>query len=290
MGRRGTKLVLPALAALAIAVAWLNRPAQAEEPPARVVSMNLCTDQLAMLLARPGQLHSVHRISADPANSMLAEQAASYRLNSGLAEEIFLMKPDLVIAGTFSTRATVTLLKRLGFRVEEFAPANTFDDIRRDIRRMGQLLGNPAGAEAMIEGFDARLTELKAASPGDQTLALYYPNNYTAGSGTLAGAVIEAAGLRNLGGELGYRGTVRMPLELLVKHRPDLVLGRRLDYGAPAKAHEDFDHPAYRAIAGNGKSLALDGRYWTCGTPLVLEAAARLAAQAEAARQASGDE
>ena len=35
------------------------------EQPQRVVSMNLCTDQLAMLIARPGQLHSVSHLASD---------------------------------------------------------------------------------------------------------------------------------------------------------------------------------------------------------------------------------
>ena len=41
----------------------------AAQPPQRVVSMNLCTDQLAMMLAGPGQLISVSHLGHDPAVS-----------------------------------------------------------------------------------------------------------------------------------------------------------------------------------------------------------------------------
>ena len=71
----------------------------------------------------------------------MAEEAEAYILNHGRAEEIFMMRPDLVIAGSFTTRATVEMLRRLGFRVEEFAPASSFADIRENLRRMGDLLG-----------------------------------------------------------------------------------------------------------------------------------------------------
>ncbi len=37
-----------------------------EQAPRRVVSMNLCTDQLAILDARPGQLHSVSYLAKRP--------------------------------------------------------------------------------------------------------------------------------------------------------------------------------------------------------------------------------
>ncbi|MCR9121411.1 MAG: ABC transporter substrate-binding protein [Phyllobacteriaceae bacterium] len=266
------------------AMLWLGvaNAAPAAEMPARVVSMNVCTDQLAMLIARPGQLHSVSWLAADPTISVLADDAAGFQLNHGLAEEIFLMKPDLVIAGTYSTRATVTLLRRLGFRVEEFAPAASFDDIRANIARMGDMLGNAGRADTLIARLDADLAALNANPPSDRTLALYYANNYTSGAGTLADAVVEASGLRNLGREMGYAGTVKLPLELLVAAEPDLVAGRERDFGAPARAQAHLRHPAYRAVTGAGRGVAMDSRYWLCGTPFTLEAARHLAARARA--------
>src|SRR6056297_3081236 len=93
--------------------------AQAEAPE-RVVSMNLCTDQLAMMLAAEGQLLSVSRISLDPHVSPMAEEAKDYRINAGQAEEIYLMRPDLVLAGEFTPQATLDMLRGLGIRVETF--------------------------------------------------------------------------------------------------------------------------------------------------------------------------
>lgn len=264
------------------AMLWLGaaNAAPAQDAPARVVSMNVCTDQLAMLIARPGQLHSVSWLAADPTISVLAEDTGGLVLNHGLAEQIFLMKPDMVVAGTFSTRATVALLNRLGIRVEEFEPAASFDDIRANIVRMGDLLGNPDRATELIARFDADLAALNANPPSDRTLALYYANNYTSGAGTLADAVVEASGLRHLGREMGYAGTVKLPLEMLVAAEPDLVVGSERDFGRPAKAEEAFRHPAYQAVAGGGRGIAIDSKYWVCGAPFTLEAARRLAAHA----------
>ena len=118
----------------------LGLPAGAEELPRRVLSMNLCTDQLAMLVAAPGQLISVSAMSQDPRGSVMAEEAMQYHGNRGLAEDIFLMQPDLVLAGSFSTTATVQLLRRLGQRVEVFEPEYSFDDMRANLRRMGAVM------------------------------------------------------------------------------------------------------------------------------------------------------
>lgn len=253
-------LLLPAASA-----AW------AAEPPKRVVSMNLCTDELAMLIAAPGQLYSISYLAADPGSSVLASQAGGYAVNHGLAEEIFLMQPDLVIAGTYTTRSTVTLLRRLGFRVEEFAPENSFDDIRANLKRMGEILGRQQRAAELIAEFNVGLDELAARKAPARTVAFYYANSYTSGSGTLADAIVKASGLVNIGDTLGLAGTTKLPLEMLLIANPDIIADGIDRYDTPALAQENFVHPAYRALPG--RKVAVPGKYMICGAPFTLEAA-----------------
>jgi iron complex transport system substrate-binding protein len=74
--------------------------------PQRVMSLNVCTDQLAMQLAAPGQLVSVSFLASDPDMSAMAEEAKQYPKNRGMAEEVFLRHPDLVVTGTYSLHNT----------------------------------------------------------------------------------------------------------------------------------------------------------------------------------------
>jgi iron complex transport system substrate-binding protein len=265
----GSRFCPAALGALACVAA-----VDATAAPRRVVSMNVCTDQLAMMVAGEGQLYSVSNLASDPRTSALAAQAGRYAINHGFAEEIFTMKPDLVLAGTFTSQATVDLLKRLGFRVEQFAPAASFEDIRADVMRMGQLLGHEEKAKSLVAQMDADLEALHSRPVGDSTVALYYANSYTSGTGTLADAVIRASGLRNIGETLGLTGTVKLPLELLVLADPDLVVAGDGSYRAPALATEAYAHPAFRALAG--EAVASPGQFWICGAPFTVEAARRL--------------
>lgn len=246
--------------------------ASVEAPPRRVVSMNVCADQLAMLIAAPGQLYSVSHLASDPQVSVMTKEAERYTVNHGLAEEIFLMRPDLVIAGTYTTRATVTLLRRLGFVVEEFAPAVTFDDIRTNMRRMGMLLGRERRADMLLAEFDDNLARLRAEPFSGYSAAVTFANSYTSGAGTLSQAVLEAAGLENIAAKLGIAGTSRLPLELLIISDPDLVVAGEQDYGAPALAAETFVHPAYKALGARGGAVSVPSKYWICGTPSVLQA------------------
>lgn len=262
-----------ALACLGAAFASQAGPAFAAEQPRRVVSMNVCTDQLAMLIAGDGQLHSVSYLASDPNTSVLADRAKGLAVNHGLAEEVFLMQPDLVLAGTYTTRTTVALLRRLGIRVEEFEPESSIDGIRRNILRMGDLLDRRQRASELVAELDRDLAELAGRPATQRTVAAYYANSYTSGAGTLVDEIIKLSGLINIADKLGLSGTAQLPLELLVLNRPDLVAGGDERYEAPALAQENFVHPAFLAVTAGNRAVAIPSRYTICGAPFTLEAA-----------------
>lgn len=254
-------------------------PAFAQEKLKRVVSINVCTDQLAMLLADDTQLQSVSYLSRDPLLSAMSEKAHQLPVNHGEAEEVFLAKPDLVLAGTFSSRATVGLLRELGVRVEEFAPARSFEDIRVHMKRMGALLGREEQAERQIAAMNAALAAIPKPARR-QTVALYYANSYTAGRGTLIDEAIRIAGLDNLADKAGIRGSGMLPLEMLIMEKPDILI-RGSRGRPPALAFENFEHPALRALANGTKIVTLDDNLTVCGGPFSVGAVAQLS---EAAR------
>ncbi|MEM8699343.1 MAG: ABC transporter substrate-binding protein [Pseudomonadota bacterium] len=248
--------------------------------PERVVSMNLCTDQLALLLG-PEQVISISYLAQDPRSSAMAEEAAAYPSNRGLAEEIFLMQPDLVIAGSYTTRATVDMLRRLGVRVEIFRPADNLADIRDRVRKMGEVLGNPGRSDRLIAQFDTDLASVQRQDGPGLRAATYYANGYTSGPGTLADDLMRAAGLRNIAGEFGQHGGGYLALEALVMANPDLLITGQ-PFESPALADEILAHPALDAIReGVGKAPVAD-RDWICGTPFVIAAIRRLAAARDA--------
>jgi iron complex transport system substrate-binding protein len=263
-------------AALVLAACLLGiAPTGAAPPPGRAVSMNLCTDQLAMLLARPGQLVAVSPIARDPVSSAMWRQAAAVPTHAGSAEAILGLAPDLVLAGAWDSPATLAMLRRLGIRVETFPVEKTFADVEANITRMGELLGTPDAARRLVAGMRARLTDLPAPTGPRPRAALYYANGYTSGSDTLADAILTAAGLDNIAADRGLSGVASLPLEILVTERPDLiVLGQ--DYAAPARAQGILHHPALRALDA-GRAVVADN-LWVCGTPMALDAVAALRA------------
>jgi iron complex transport system substrate-binding protein len=257
------------LAALMLAVPEMAR---AQAVPGRVVSMNLCTDQLAMMLARPGQLVAVSKVALDPVSSALWREAARWPAHNGQAEAIHLLKPDLVLAGEFDPPATLALLRRLGLRVETFAIENNFDDIRTNVTRMGGLLGVPERAAELLEGMDEALAGPPRPGPRPRA-ALFYSNGYTSGTGTLAHEILTTAGYENTAAERGIAGLTRLPLEVLLMEQPDLLVTGQ-DYAAPALAQAILHHPAMASLKSGRAGIA--DNLWVCGTPLAAEAVARL--------------
>ena len=274
----------PAVPGLLLLATALCVAAPAEAAPRRVVSMNVCTDQLAMLIAGEGQLHSVSVLASDANSSAMTEEAKAYAVNHALGEEIFLMRPDLVLAGTYSSRATVGLLRTLGVTVEEFAPARSFDDIRGNLLRVGELLDREERANELVAELDAGLAALAATPASGRSVALYDANSYTTGKGTLANEIFHAAGLANVAEAMGITGSGRVPLELLIVARPDIVASSFREYGAPALAQETFVHPAFVALERASQPVAVPVPNMICGAPFTLEAAfvlQRAAAQGE---------
>lgn len=266
-----------ALSVLSACAGFLLLSFTASAAPQRVVSINLCTDQMAMLIADEGQLLSVSRLAADPAISAMAEEAEGYRLNDGLAEQVFLMKPDLVLAGSYSTRETVDLLKRLGIAVAEFQPEASLDDVRHNLERLGVLLDRKQAAEDVIAAMDEGLADLAETPPGKRTAALYYANGYTSGKDSLAGDMIARLGLANIASEAGVDSLGRLPLERLIMAAPDVIVGGDADYEAPALAQAGFRHPAFVAATERSDYVSLPSRYSICGGPFNVTGIALLA-------------
>ncbi|MHC0052632.1 ABC transporter substrate-binding protein [Actibacterium sp. D379-3] len=255
---------------------WLGAALSASAaPPERVVSLNVCTDQLAMLLAAPGQLVSVSFLGQDPHSSAMAAQARAYPVNHGRAEEVFLLRPDLVLAGSYTARPAVRMLRRLGVEVVEFPPERSLQDVRDHLLAMGDLLDRQAQARALVARFDAGLAALHEEVAHRPRAALYGPNGYTTGAQTLAGEILQAAGFANIATEAGLGAGGTLALERLVMLRPDLIVtGTR--YPGASRAEALLDHPALAALLRDMPPVPATDANWVCGTPHVLTAIAGL--------------
>ncbi|MBR9841727.1 MAG: ABC transporter substrate-binding protein [Rhodobacteraceae bacterium] len=262
--------IITLLAALVLtgAAAWADAPR-------RVVSLNLCTDQLAMLLAAPDQLKSISYIARDRRASAMPEEALNYPINHGGAEEIYLLKPDLVLAGAYTARATVNMLRRLDIPVHIMRPALTLEEIPERITEMGTVLGREEAAAALRQEFETDLAALRVTEGPRPRAAIYNANGWTPGENSLPSQILKAAGFTNVATDAGFAYGGAMPLELLVMAQPDIIVSAPA-YDGHSRAEDILGHPALRALRGTAAGENVADNTWICGTPHVLDAVRRL--------------
>jgi iron complex transport system substrate-binding protein len=269
-----------ALAALVPACAMLDTgPARAEDKPHRIVSLNLCTDQLLLDLVERERIAAVTHLAADAAVSAIPEKARGIPITHGAAEDVLRYEPDLVLAGPFGVSTTVDLLRRLGKRVLVVSLPQTLDEVRKIVREVASAVGEEGRGQALIANLDRRLASAAPAAGAPRPTALIYQvNGVVSGIGSLADAALTAAGFKNLAGEYRLSRGGQVPLETLVSHPPDLlVLASPPDEYRTALA-DNLRHPAIAHLRKERPSVTLPWRLWLCGTPHIIEAIERLAA------------
>jgi iron complex transport system substrate-binding protein len=251
--------------------ALLIFPARAEAPK-RVVSFNVCADQLVVALADPAQIAGLSPYAADPTLSVVAEQAKNYRRLGWQAESTIPLRPDLVLTGTWDRAATRQMLTRLGIRVVQLDSVTDIAAARAEIVRVADLLGHPERGARLLAKLDAARARL-AAVPRTryQTALVIDQGRFTAGTATIAAALLTEAGLRPpAGAPESFGGFV--PLERLLMLKPDLVFlkdppGAPTDQGALY-----FTHPALRALYPPERRIPLPEKFSMCGGPALVAA------------------
>jgi iron complex transport system substrate-binding protein len=236
--------------------------------------MNLCTDQLLLMLADPERVLSVSWLSADPRESPVSAQASGFVLNHGFAEEILPLDPDLVIAGSVTTSYTVNLLERLGYEVLRVEQAGSLAGVRRNIRAIAAAIGDYEAGERLVRAMDNNLARIRARrEPVPRRVLVYRPGGYTMGDGTLVDEILEEAGLVNVAASLGISGWAQISVEDVLRMRPDTIVIDSYRIDEPSLANNPIKHQALEKFARSTPILEVPGEWWSCGTPFSLAAA-----------------
>lgn len=260
-----------------VALAATAPGAAAADAPRRIVSLNLCTDQLLAELVPPERIVGISTLGSDPTLSATAAKLARFPKMKGSAEEVLALKPDLVIAGEYTTGASVELLRRLGQKVLVVPLATDFEGLRQTLRLMADAVGEPARGEVIIADFDERLRSARSLVPSRPTAIAYQVNSLVSGPQSLVDAALEAAGYHNLARDLKLGPTGRLPLEQLIATPPDLIVLANAPNDFQTVLADNLRHPAFADLLRRRPNVHLPMPYWMCATPKLAEAVEILA-------------
>lgn len=262
---------------IAAILVLLAAPAHADAPR-RVVSFNQCGDQLVLALADPQQIAGLSPYAADPSLSAVAEQAKAFPRLDWQAESTIALDPDLVLIGQNDRPMTQHILRSQGLRLYQIALIDDLDTARRQIVEVAELLGHPERGEKLLAEFDAARARLHAAATQSfATALLVNRGGYTAGTRSLAAALLAEGGLKPPpGAPAGYGGYVS--LERLLMLRPDIIVLNSMPAGAKDQGSYNLSHPALDALYPPQRRIVLPPRYTICGGAALVAAFDYLAA------------
>jgi len=263
-------------AALIAGVALMvSNPSLAAAP--RIASMNVCTDQLLLSLADASQIAGLSPYARDEWQSWRAGDARRFPLLSGGAEDILMLRPDVVVASLFDKRATRELLRQNGVDLAEFSVPRTMAEVKAQLVRMGEITGHADRADAGIARLDAAARHARAAlaNRGERVLPLSR-RGWVFGRDSLTGALLQEAGLRNAADELGLIDGGFASLEAIIALKPDLLLVSEEGDRAEDEGTAFLLHPALERFYPLSKRVVMPERFTVCGGVMLADALDRL--------------
>ncbi len=245
-------------------------PAQAESR--RVVSFNLCADQLVVALADSDQIVALSPYAKDANLSVVYEQARHFPTLDWSAEGTIALSPDLVLVGPSDRRETRRMLAAHGVPVFEVGLVTDVAAARTQIRTVADRLGQPERGEALVRELDRARARLVAVSRGlSKTVLVVERGGYVEGPASLAAGLLAEAGLQPPpGGPAGFGGYVS--LESLLTIRPDLLVLKDPPPAANDQGALFFTHPAVEKLYPPERRISLPTKYSLCGGPALIEA------------------
>lgn len=244
--------------------------------PRRIVSLDLCADQLVIALADRDRIAGVTEWARDPSLSYYAARARALPFTRRSAEEVIARAPDLVIGAPARTRA---ILAPLGMRLVAYPQAEDYAGLVRSISAVAAAVGHPDRGAAMIAGMDAELAR-SGPAPGRGRVAAYYQRQgYLSGSGTLVDDMMRRAGLANL----ARSPLSQLGLEQMARARPAFLVTAIDARRAADRGSAMLRHPLLDRIVPASHRLVLPQALTVCATPGYPRAVAMLIRQIRAA-------
>jgi len=270
-----------ALLAAVVVAAWAatQSTAGAAERPS-FASINVCTDQLLLSIADDAQILGLSPYARDPARSWSAAEARRFPRLSGEAEDVLILRPDIVLAAQFTKRSTRELLKEQGFRVVEFDTVTSVQDVKDQVAEVGRLAGHPDRAAQIVARIDAALARARTLTARERFRVLAVSRRgWISGRDSLTSSLLEAVGLANAASEIGIRSGGFAALEAIIQARPDFLVLSEDSPVAEDQGQAFLLHPALERLYPAAKRLVIPERLTVCGGAMLADAIDRLGAE-----------
>ncbi|VAW76176.1 hypothetical protein MNBD_GAMMA12-1841 [hydrothermal vent metagenome] len=237
--------------------------------PKRVVSINLCTDELAIQLAKPGQLQAVTFLVKDASSSVHWQAAKSFKSHNNSLEQIVSYQPDLILASQYTPVALLSRLQQLGFRVYVLPIAQSLKQVNANIMAVGRRLGNRERAKQLVIQRQKQINLIKMLLSTENKLKVivYLPGGLSHSGKGLTSQLIKMAGLQNMASAKGFAGWHSVSIEQLLYWNPDILIVIQSYTQFRSMATELLNHPAIHYFRQQKRVVTIPVQWLSCGSP-----------------------
>ena len=265
---RFTRLFRLGLVLLAVFAALVrSAPLGAEPAPAKqVISLNLCTDQLLMALADPGQIAALSPLARDPLLSNMAEEAQTFRIIKPRSETLLQIQPDLVLTAPYEHRLTRQILTNHRIEIMTMGVWTSLEAGKEQIRQLARRLGHIDRGQMLINRIDEAMSRVVPVSTARSMLEIER-RLYAPGTQSLVADLVRQWGLTNHADRLGVGQGGFVALERLLGDRPDVLLVTDSSPMVEDMGIALLRHPAPNTVFDEKRRIGIPTRLSLCGGP-----------------------
>lgn len=234
-----------------------------------IVSTNPCADAMLVEMVPAHRIAAISHYSQTPgASSMPLALARRFRATAGTAEEVIALRPDLVVASSFTAPATRDAWARAGLKTLYLGIPATIAASQAQVRELAQAVQAKPAGERIVGGIEQALRRTRPADARRPRALLYIAGDLANGGGTLLDELMTHVGLTNAAAGYGLAFTGRLPAETLVAHPPALVIAPDTNRLATLRER----------LLPRSRAATIDPALLYCGGPAIAPALDRLAA------------
>lgn len=244
--------------------------AAAKEMPAKLVSFNLCADQLVLEFGNFEQVLGLSSMSRNPELSFHWRLAASIPAIRASAESALRLAPELVLVGLHDAKYTTAVLAKSGMKIHSMAAWKTLAETRTGASVVAAAMGQTERGMELVWDIDRSLRQLEELRPAlrrSPSFLIIQRRGYAQKEGVTAEVLIHA-GMRDASDEFSLPAAGGfVPLEQLVKARPEYLVVSDAIALAEDQGRAFLLHPAVMRLYPAMKRLIIPDVLSICPGP-----------------------
>ena len=242
-----------------------------------IVSTNPCADAMLVELVPPRRIAAISHYSRDPASTSIPlDVARRFRTTTGTAEEVIAMRPDLVIASSFTSPSTREAYARAGLDTLYLDSPVTIEASQKQVTELAAALGVEPAGRAMNARIDHAVTAAAWSGPPAPAL-LWISGNLVSGGGNLLDEMMTRAGFSDHAAHYGLQFTGYLPIEHVVVDPPRVMLVPDEPGRAASSRSAQLRSRALSHLRARVAEARFPRELVNCGGPVIARAMTRLA-------------